>query len=117
MSFKSLAVIFCVLSLTVSAFADDRNIKIYDPDESIEFTEDGVFINLNQELIEVNTLYGYDQGYFIVEAGRVVEGRKVEDCSNCDRLSKYNDKCLDKDCQRDRERRNGEKGRRPGRRD
>lgn len=117
---KLLSIIFLsVMSLTVSCSANNENIRVYFPDDSIELPENRIFINLNQALIKGNTLYENDQAYFI-DVGRVVEGNKIDDCSGCGKFSKLNNVCLDKDCEKDKRTRRGEnrgRARRPGRRD
>lgn len=77
--FRNLSMIFLLAVLCfTTAWADSYYTKIYLPEESIEFADDMIFVDVDGEQMFVDALYSDDEGYYILQSA-------LRECPGCGR--------------------------------
>lgn len=66
------------LFISVSLMSSNRQVRMYLPEDSIEFADDEISVELNGMVFFVDTLYEDDNGYYIVQVA-------MRECPGCGR--------------------------------
>jgi hypothetical protein len=89
-----LAISLCAIFLSVTGFATTEVVKIYVPEDSIEFTNgkvvlNRVILNIDGQIIELEHPCEDDNGFFIMDVINI-----LEDCSDCGQYAMRNGICI-----------------------
>ena len=91
-----LASVFCMFISSVFASSADSDDRVYISKDIIELGDDGMYINVEDQLVPIGTIYHDEQGYYLSCEELIEKGGHPEPryhCPHCGQSHKWYENC------------------------